>query len=156
MYTDGSAGEYAEGALSAAWAQVAAPVAAIDAALNRWLADRYRLGLTEYRAALHLSRALDRELRIAELAEKVGLNQSSATRLVGRMEAKGLVSRDTCPDDGRGVYAVITAAGLGLVAEIGGSYEGKLHDLLRSAATQRLKRNLEVIQRAAGETPEAR
>lgn len=122
--------------LSAAWAQVAAIATAVDTTLGKWLIDQYGIGLTEYRAVLHLSRASDRELRISELAHKVGLNQSSVTRLVGRMEDKGLAVRDTCPDDGRGVYAVATEKGLTSVAEIREPYEAKIRELLSGAAKQ--------------------
>lgn len=122
--------------LSAAWAQVAAVVSAVDSTLGRWLVDNYGVGLTDYRALLHLSRAPDRELRIHDLADKVGLNQSSATRLVGRLEGKGLVVRDTCPDDGRGVYAVITDPGVTAVDDIRAPYETKLCELLEGANAQ--------------------
>lgn len=122
--------------LSASWAQVAAIVAAVDATLGKWLVDNYNIGLTEYRAVLHLSRTSDRELRITELANRVGLTQSSVTRLVGRMETKGLAFRDTCPDDGRGVFAVITDAGLDAVTEIREPYETKICELLSGAAKQ--------------------
>ena len=122
--------------LSTAWAQVTAIVAAVDATLGKWLVDNYGIGLTEYRAVLHLSRTSDRELRITELAHRVGLNQSSVTRLVGRMEDKELAFRDACPDDGRGVYAVITEKGLNSVAEIREPYEAKICELLSGAARQ--------------------
>ena len=128
--------------LSASWEQVAAIVAAVDATLGKWLVDNYNIGLTEYRAVLHLSRTSDRELRITELANRVGLTQSSATRLVERMEAKGLAFRDTCPDDGRGVFAVITDAGLKVVAEIREPYETKICELLSDAAKQYPQLNL--------------
>lgn len=138
MYMDSS--DSAGGApvrnLSAAWAQVAAIVAAVDTTLGKWLVDNYGIGLTEYRAVLHLSRASDRELRITELAHRVGLTQSSVTRLVGRMESKDLAFRDTCPDDGRGVYAVITDGGLEAVANIREPYEAKICELLSDAAKQ--------------------
>lgn len=122
--------------LSASWAQVAAIVAAVDATLDKWLADNYNIGLTEYRAVLHLSRASDRELRITELAKRVGLAQTSVTRLVGRLEDKGLAFRDTCPDDGRGVFAVLTDAGLDAVTEIREPYETKIRELLSDAGKQ--------------------
>lgn len=122
--------------LSSSWSQVAGVVGAVDAGLSRWLSDTHNIGLTEYHAVLHLSKASDRELRINELAEKVGLNQSSATRLVGRLEAKGLASRDTCPDDGRGVYAVISDHGVDVVSRIREHYENKLSELLRNAVRQ--------------------
>ena len=121
--------------LSTAWAQVAAVVTAVDATLGKWLVDNYGIGLTEYRAALHISRSADRELRITELSRRVGLNQSSATRLVGRMEQKELAFRDTCPDDGRGVFAVITDKGLKTVDEVREPFESKIRELLQDAAT---------------------
>lgn len=46
-----------------------------------------------------------------ELADRIGLGQSSVTRLVGRLESAGYAYKDTCDDDKRGVYAVITDAG---------------------------------------------
>lgn len=120
--------------LGAAWTQLAAVVSAVDAALGKWLSEEHRIGLSEYRAALQLSRAADRELRITELARRIGLDLSSTTRLVSRMEAKGLAFRDTCPHDGRGVYAVVTDRGLQAIRGIRGAYEAKVAELLRDAA----------------------
>ena len=112
------------------WATVVATVGRIETSLNLWLSQRHGLGLTDYRALALLSRASDPELRISDLAVRVGLNQSSTTRLVGRLELKGLVTRDTCPEDGRGVYAVITKAGLDLAHELATPYSEKLAGLL--------------------------
>lgn len=122
--------------LSAAWFQVAAVVSAVDSTLGKWLTDNYGIGLSDYRAILHLSRAKDRELRVTELTHKVGLNQSSVTRLVGRLETKEMVFRDTCPDDGRGVYAVITDRGIEAVSEIREPFETKICELLQNAAKE--------------------
>ncbi|MDE3723518.1 MarR family transcriptional regulator [Nocardiopsis sp. N85] len=122
--------------LSAAWSQVSALVGAMDATLGKWLMDTYGIGLADYRAVLHLSKAADRELRLNDLARKVGLNQSSVTRLVGRLEGKKLVFRDTCPDDGRGVYAVITDQGMDTVAVIREPYEAKIRELLRKTTEE--------------------
>lgn len=119
--------------LASAWSQVATVVAAVDASLGRWLMENHQLGLTEYRALLLLSRAEDRELRLNHLASRVGLNQSSVTRLVGRLEAKRLVYRDTCPDDGRGVYAVLSDAGAAAVQAIREPYEATIERVLRTA-----------------------
>lgn len=118
---------------SASWITVVATVSEIEASLNKWLSQHHGVGLTDYRALTLLSDAPDHELRITELATRVGLNQSSTTRLVVRLEAKGLVERDTCPDDGRGVYAVITKPGLTLVRELGAVYNERLGELLASS-----------------------
>lgn len=128
--------------LSAAWTQISAVVTAVDATLGKWLMDNYGIGLTEYRALLHLSREPNRELRIRELANRVSLNQSSMTRLVGRIESKQLVYRDPCPDDARGVYTVITDSGLDVVKEIREPYEAKIRELLQNAAREYPQLNL--------------
>lgn len=114
------------------WATVVATVGMVEASLNQWLSQHHGVGLTDFRALVNLVEAPDRELRITELATRVGLTQSSATRLVGRLEVKGLVVRDTCPDDGRGVFAVVTEAGLALVQELLGSYAERLAEVLAS------------------------
>ncbi|MEV4422480.1 MarR family winged helix-turn-helix transcriptional regulator [Patulibacter sp. NPDC049589] len=119
---------------SAAWSRVAAFASAVDASLGKWLLETYRVGLTEYRALAHLEDAPDNELRVNDLAQRVGLNQSSATRLVSRLYAKGLTRRDVCPDDARGVYAVITEQGATLVHEVRGPYEDRVRELLGGAA----------------------
>lgn len=150
MYTESSqsSGGAAVRNLSAAWSQVAAVVAAIDATLGKWLVDHYGIGLADYRAMLHLSRESDRELRIHELAERVGLNRSSVTRLVERIEAKELAYRDTCPDDGRGVFAVITDEGLDVVREVREPYEAKICQLLENAAKEYPQLNLVDLDRS--------
>lgn len=118
------------GSASGAWTRVAAFASAVDAGLEAWLSDTYRLGLTEYRALTLLSQQSDKELRITVLGQGIGLTQTSATRLVSRLESKGLARRDLCPDDGRGVYAVIAEAGEGLVREVREPFEARVRELL--------------------------
>lgn len=118
------------GSASLAWSRVAVFASAVDASLDKWLADTYRIGLTEYRALGLLSRSADKELRVNDLAHQAGLNPSSTTRLVSRLEAKGFARRDVCADDGRGVYAVIDQKGEDLLREVRDPYETHLRDLL--------------------------
>lgn len=131
-----------------AWSLIVATVTEIEAGLNRWLSGSHGIGLTEYRAIVHLSKEPDHELRITELAERVGLNQSSTTRLVGRLEAKGLAIRDTCPDDGRGVYAVVTDQGISLCAELARPYANKLTELLKGMTAGRTRSDARLIRDA--------
>lgn len=119
---------------SQSWSRVATFASAVDASVDRWLADTYRVGLTEYRALSLLSAASDKELRIAALAQRVGLTSTSTTRLVSRLETKGLARRDACTDDGRGVYAVIDEPGEVLLREVHDPYEARVNDLLSNAA----------------------
>jgi DNA-binding MarR family transcriptional regulator len=140
--------------VSSAWSTVTAFVSAVDASLGNWLVDTYRIGLTEYRALAHLTRAADKELRVNELAQRIGLNQSSVTRLLGRLEAKGLTRRDTCPDDGRGVYAVVTEQGASLVGEARGPYETRVRELLDNASEHYPQLDTHQLSRAFQEVGE--
>jgi DNA-binding MarR family transcriptional regulator len=51
------------------------------------------------------------QLRLSVLADSVLLSRSNITRLVDRMANTGLVKREPCPEDRRGMYAVITPEG---------------------------------------------
>ena len=46
-----------------------------------------------------------------ELAGAVHLSQSALSRVVGRLEADGLVNRGMCPEDRRGINACLTDSG---------------------------------------------
>jgi DNA-binding MarR family transcriptional regulator len=86
---------------------------AIDADLTR---ERH-LSLSEYSTLMFLSEAPDRMMRMSELASACDLSVSGMTRLVSRLEATGLVQRTRCPEDARGLNAVLTDAGLARLEE---------------------------------------
>lgn len=55
-------------------------------------------------------------LRLAELAQLETVSAPSTTRLVAELEAKGLVSRETDPADGRAILISITTVGVETIA----------------------------------------
>ncbi len=83
----------------------------IDRIDHDLLADE-RLPLSSYDVLIELYEAPERRLRMHELAERVVLSRSGLTRLVDRLEAEGLLTRDRCGTDRRGAYAVITGQGI--------------------------------------------
>ncbi|MGW0737995.1 MarR family winged helix-turn-helix transcriptional regulator [Streptomyces sp. NPDC002851] len=95
----------------AIWNRVLALHAQVERELAQALQRRHGIGLSEFRSLEHLDRSSTSELRMQDLADKVGLGQSSVTRLVGRLESAGFAYKDLCPSDKRGVYAVITDEG---------------------------------------------
>ncbi|WP_018655306.1 MarR family winged helix-turn-helix transcriptional regulator [Actinomadura flavalba] len=119
---------------TAVWDGVVALHAHVEQRLAAALQRGHGLGLSEYRALGHLAVAERSELRMQELAAKIGLNQSSVTRLAGRLVAAGLAVRDDCPDDRRGVYAVLTDAGRERHAAAGATYGATLAEALDDAA----------------------
>lgn|ERR687886_2089484 len=67
-----------------------------------------------YDVLFALYEAPSRRLRLHELADAIVLQRSNLTRLVDRLEAAGLVRRESCPSDRRGAFAVITQEGLAM------------------------------------------
>jgi DNA-binding MarR family transcriptional regulator len=59
---------------------------------------------------------------MSELAERVLLSRSGLTRLVDRMEAEGLVRREACEDDARGLFTVLTDEGLDRLRSASGTH----------------------------------
>lgn len=56
--------------------------------------------------------------RVQELAARIHLSQSALSRLIGRLEKDGLVTRGMCSEDRRGVSVVITESGRSRHAEV--------------------------------------
>jgi len=64
-----------------------------------------------YDVLLELRRERDSGLRPFQLGERVLLSKHNLSRLIDRLEQKGLVRRHACSEDGRGNLIRITAAG---------------------------------------------
>ncbi|MFG1695813.1 MarR family winged helix-turn-helix transcriptional regulator [Nonomuraea sp. NPDC049309] len=71
-------------------------------------------GLThpQYEILVRLSEAPGRRMRMTELARGVVASKSALTYQVTQLEKAGLVARETCPSDDRGVLAVLTDEGM--------------------------------------------
>ena len=79
--------------------------------LERDLVSAHGLPLSWYDVLVQLAEAPGRRLRMTELADRVLLSRSGLTRLVDRLTATGLVSRQADPADARGTFTVLTDAG---------------------------------------------
>lgn len=79
--------------------------------LEARLEARHGLGLAEFDVLVQLGNAQGGALRMSELADRVVVSRSGMTRRIDRLEAAGLVRRQSCPSDRRGALAVITEEG---------------------------------------------
>jgi DNA-binding MarR family transcriptional regulator len=96
----------------AAWRAFLKAHATIIDLIERDLIAAKRPPLSTYDVLIELYEAPDHRLRMHELAERVVLSRSGLTRLVDRLEAEGLLTRDRSVADRRGAYAVITGQGI--------------------------------------------
>jgi DNA-binding MarR family transcriptional regulator len=71
-----------------------------------------------------------RECRMTDLASQIGLSESSATRLVDRLAASGLVERGTSPSDRRCVTARLTKEGRASLSRIRAARRDFLEEIL--------------------------
>ncbi|HLU00934.1 MAG TPA: MarR family transcriptional regulator [Burkholderiaceae bacterium] len=125
---------------SKAWLEVIRIVASVEVELSKVLQAQHGLGLSEYRALEILAQTESAELRMQELATQLGLNQSSVSRMVERLERAGHTIRDLCPDDKRGVYAVLTDKGRAQFEQARQDYEQALDSALKQHGGERLLR----------------
>lgn len=95
----------------AAWRGFLVAHARLVRALDAELTEAHGLPLSSYEVLLILAHAPDGRLRMSELGEQLLLTPSGISRLVDRLERAGLVRREPCEDDRRGLFACITPEG---------------------------------------------
>ena len=100
------------------------------------------LAVNEYDVLFTLSRCPSGWLRLNELNDNVLLSQSSLSRLVDRLEKRGLLERMPAPDDGRGVLLRLTEEGAALQKEIGREHVRDIAELVGPALTAAEQREL--------------
>jgi DNA-binding MarR family transcriptional regulator len=92
--------------------------------LHRELQDAHGVSLADYEILVVLSEQPDFRMRMTQLAAQVASSKSRVSHQVARLERADLVKREECPNDGRGVFAVLTNHG---------------YDTLRTAAPTHLR-----------------
>ena len=149
---DGAAGgaelvELAD-AFEAHWAEVARFV------LNkRWKAAMYSgpEGELSHMELAALTALGDHECRMGDLASLVGLSESSATRLVDRLAAAGMVARHASLTDRRSVTAGLTAAGKRCVKRIRAGRRDFLKEILATLPPEERAELVRLFGRVAEE-----
>ncbi|MFK0252379.1 MarR family winged helix-turn-helix transcriptional regulator [Streptomyces sp. NPDC090445] len=133
----------------AVWEAVLGLHAFVERQLAHTLQRRHGVGLSEYRALEVLIQAEAGECRMQELADSIGLGQSSVTRLVGRLGSAGYAYKDSCADDRRGVFAVITDEGRKRYQDARATYADILSSALNTAgADDRFARAVQALRSA--------
>lgn len=88
----------------------------LNVGIERQLAE-FGLSGADYELLVPLSEARDRRLRPRDLGEITGWDRSRLAHQLRRMEERGLIARERCPTDARGILVVLTPAGMKLVRE---------------------------------------
>jgi DNA-binding MarR family transcriptional regulator len=103
------------------------------------------VGSREYDVLYNLSRCPSGWLRLNELNDNVLLTQPSISRMVDRLEARGLIQRKTVEEDRRGVLIGLTEAGAELQKKVGRAHVQHIMEIMETALTDDEMRTLLVL-----------
>ncbi|GAA2438362.1 MarR family transcriptional regulator [Actinomadura vinacea] len=131
MSRDGSS---AVEARAQGWRTLAALQARIEEKIERALQERHDLSVNEFCVLHHLAGPNGRHTRMQQLATVLVLSQSATTRLVARLEKRGLLTRVLSEEDRRGIYAEATAEGRALLEKAAPTHNEALDAALAEAA----------------------
>ena len=98
------------------WLSVVRLMTWLPWAIDQQLQRDSKLGMVEYQVLAMLSGSPGRTMRMSSLAEVTNASLSRLSRVVTRLENRGLVRRDPDPTDGRFTNALLTEDGFQALA----------------------------------------
>jgi DNA-binding MarR family transcriptional regulator len=117
------------------WRTLAALHGRLEEALEKALQAEFDLSVVEYTVLDTLARQDGWHMRMQQLARAAALSHSATTRLVTRLENRGLLSRYLCADDRRGIYSQITEQGRELLERARPVHDATLKEALDAAGS---------------------
>jgi DNA-binding MarR family transcriptional regulator len=102
---------------------------------------------TQYNALRILRGAGAEGLPCSEVGERMITRDPDITRLLDRLQKRGLVERARCKRDRRVVYGKITAAGLKLLQELDEPLEKHGREMLRHVGQTKLKQLIDLLEK---------
>ncbi|MGP9527790.1 MarR family winged helix-turn-helix transcriptional regulator [Glutamicibacter sp. AOP5-A2-18] len=95
-----------------------------------------KLSMREYDVLFNLRNCPEGKSRMVDLNKHLLITQPSLSRMITRLEERGLVVREADPDDQRASRLSLTDQGLKVQQEIGREHVKHLHELLGSALSE--------------------
>jgi DNA-binding MarR family transcriptional regulator len=131
------------------WALLVGVMMWLPAELDAYLERSADLSHAEYGVLRCLSLGEDREIHMSRLAATASVTPSHLSRIVGRLEKRGLLARSTDPMDARRTLARLTQSGARLLIEVEPGYvaevRAKVFDLLENRQLEQLEDLAEAI-----------
>lgn len=104
------------------WSLLVGVMMWLPAELDTYLERSADLSHAEYGVLRCLSLGEDREIHMSRLAATASVTPSHLSRIVGRLEKRGLLARGADPSDARKTLARLTPSGAELLAEVEPGY----------------------------------
>jgi len=133
------------------WRTLAALHGMLETALEKALQADHGLSVVEYTVLEALSRQDGWHMRMQQLGRAAALSGSATTRLVTRLEDRGLLTRVLCKDDRRGIYTELTDEGRALLQQARPTHDAALERTLAEAEqVPELSELVEAFHRVSG------
>jgi DNA-binding MarR family transcriptional regulator len=129
--------------------------ALVAVAARSLVATEEQVTLAQYRVLVVL--ASQGPKRLADLAEALAVNPSTATRVCNRLVAKGLIRRPRAAGDRREIRVALTALGREVVDEVTARRRREIRRLVAAIpapARSEVVSGLRALAHAAGEVPD--
>lgn len=131
-----------------AWKALAGVLFLLPGALDSQLQRDSGLAVADYMVLVMLEEQADHRMRMSELATSASTSQSRLSRIVGRLEAAGYVTREMAPDDRRAVLATLTESGLAKLVSAAPGHVGQVRRLVFDRLTPAQVASLTEVARA--------
>ncbi|MFE4372485.1 MarR family winged helix-turn-helix transcriptional regulator [Streptomyces sp. NPDC056835] len=106
----------------------------------------FGLTMNDYEILVNLSESAERRMRMSDLATTTLQSKSRLSHQITRMETAGLVRRENCESDRRGLYAVLTDQGMETMQKVAPHHVASVRkhfiDLLTPEALAELRESL--------------
>src|SRR6476620_10371578 len=112
------------------WLSVVRLMTWLPWSIDQQLQRDANLGMVEYQVLAMLSESPERTRRMSSLAEVTNASLSRLSRVVSRLEKRGLVRREPDPTDGRFTNAVLTDIGFQTLADAAPGHVAHLRSLV--------------------------
>ena len=128
-----------------AWLSLIGVIIRLPAAMDAQLQRDAGLSHFEYIVMVNLSNAEGRVLRMSQLAAQCHSSLSRLSHVVARLERRGWLRRDPCPDDGRATLATMTDEGFAKLASAAPGHVEHVRNYVIDALDEEQLRQLNAI-----------
>lgn len=112
----------------ALWRLILGGIRHLEKGMEDVLQSESGIGASEFAVLVVLSEAENRSLRLRDLCQQLEWDRSRASHQITRMERRGLVVKEKCPEDARGVFVTLTDHGM---ARLEGAAPGHVESVRR-------------------------
>lgn len=121
---------------SRAWRGYLAMHTQLVARLHRQLQRDSGLSLADFEVLVRLTDEAEPRLRVGELGQVLQWEKSRLSHHLGRMQKRGLVRREDCPDDARGAFIVLTDQGRAAIEQAAPGHVETVRELVFDPLTE--------------------